>query len=110
MAPLLSVAYLACLYAPTEHVLTLWQKGREIVLVDESSQWKADKTTCGDYAANERDGSGFVIWLDGYNRGKNPQTSSVLESDAKLNAFLDKCKKQPQALMADVLKENAESK
>ncbi|MDR3319809.1 MAG: hypothetical protein LBS77_02435 [Desulfovibrio sp.] len=107
MAPLLEQVYVACQAATTEKVLTFWQKARETWPVAEDGPWKADKTTCGDYAANKEDGSGFVIWLDGYNRQKNSRTASVLESDDVLKIFLDNCEKQPKALMLDVMKGNS---
>jgi hypothetical protein len=106
MAPLLEQVYMACQANPTEKVLTFWRSGQEMFTIAEDGPWKADKTTCGDYAVNEEDGSGFLIWLDGYNRQKNGLTASVLENDASLNAFLAKCKKEPQSLMLDVMKES----
>ena len=59
-----------------------------------------------DYSANEDDGSGFVIWLDGYNRQKSGKPGSVLESDDTLKAYLNACSKKPEALMLDVMKES----
>jgi hypothetical protein len=106
MAPLLEQVYVACQAAPAEKALAFWENGRETFAIADDGPWRADKTTCGDYAANEEDGSGFVIWLDGYNRRKNNLSASVLESDAKLNAFLDNCRKRPQALMLDVMRES----
>ncbi|MDR2744983.1 MAG: hypothetical protein LBB66_07325 [Desulfovibrio sp.] len=106
MAPLLEQVYVACQAEPAEKVLTFWKKGRETFAFATDSPWQADKTTCGDYAANEDDGSGFLIWLDGYNRRKNSLSASVLESDDTVNAFLDKCRQRPQALMLDVMKES----
>ena len=107
MAPLLEQVYVACQAAPTEKVLTFWQQGREAFAIDEKSPWRADTTTCGDYAADEDDGSGFLVWLDGYNRQKNAQTVSVLTTNESLEAFLDSCKKQPKALMLEVMKEQS---
>ncbi|MDR0816603.1 MAG: hypothetical protein LBN28_04350, partial [Desulfovibrio sp.] len=99
MAPLLEQVYLACQTEPTEKVLTFWQETRKTMPNTDESPWRADKTTCGDYSANEEDGSGFVIWLDGYNRQKSGKPASVLESDATLNAFLKSCADQPKTLL-----------
>jgi hypothetical protein len=106
MAPLLEQVYVACQAEPAEKVLTFWEKGRKTIAIAEDGPWRADRTTCEDYAANEDDGSGFVIWLDGYNRQKNSLAASVLESDDALNAFLDKCRERPRALMLDVMGES----
>ncbi|MDR3358588.1 MAG: hypothetical protein LBN96_07030 [Desulfovibrio sp.] len=107
MAPLLEQVYVACQAEPAEKALTFWRKGRESFAVVGDSPWRADKTTCGDYAADEDDGSGFVIWLDGYNRRKNKSAASVLESDDTVKAFLDNCRQRPRSLMLDVMKESA---
>ncbi len=103
MAPLIQEVYDTCQAAPTEKVLPLWEKARKAKAVADEGPWRADKTTCGEYAANEEDGSGFVIWLDGYRRGKSGEPGSVLENNESLDAFLDACKRQPDALMLDVL-------
>lgn len=62
MAPLLEQVYAACQAKPTEKVVTLWQEARKNQPVAADGPWRADKTTCKDYNANEDDGSGFVIW------------------------------------------------
>lgn len=107
MAPLLSQVYAACQSQPTEKVLTLWEKGRETLPVAEDGSWKADKTRCKDYAANEEDGSGFLVWLDGYNRQKSGKPASVLESNDTVDAYLEACGQKPEALMIDVMRESA---
>ena len=48
-----------------------------------------------------------MIWLDGYNRGKSGKPASVLVNDDTLKAYLEACSKKPDALMLDVLAENA---
>lgn len=106
MAPLLEQVYAACQAKPTEKVVTLWQEARKNQPVTADGPWRADKTTCKDYKANEDDGSGFVIWLDGYNRQKSGKPGSVLESDDTLKAYLDACSKKPEALMLDVMRES----
>ncbi|MDY3810633.1 hypothetical protein FYJ44_08275 [Desulfovibrio sp. PG-178-WT-4] len=107
MAPLLEQVYAACQAKPTEKVIPLWQEARKNQAVADDGPWRADKTTCKQYSENEDDGSGFVIWLDGYNRQKSGKPGSVLESDDTLKAYLDACAKQPEALMIDVMRESA---
>ncbi|MGE9984326.1 hypothetical protein [Desulfovibrio sp. SGI.169] len=106
MAPLLEQVYAACQAKPTEKMLTLWQEARKNHPAPDDSPWRADKTTCKQYSDNEDDGSGFVIWLDGYNRQKSGKPGSVLESDAALNAYLEACAKKPESLMLDVMRES----
>lgn len=106
LSPLIQEVYDTCQAAPAEKVLPLWEKARKSRVVADEGPWRADRTTCGDYAANEEDGSGFVIWLDGYQRGKSGESGSALESNETLDAFLDACKRQPDALMLDVLAES----
>ena len=103
MSPVLLEVYDTCQAAPTDKVLPHWETARKNRVVATEGPWRADKTTCKDYAANEEDGSGFVIWLDGYQRGKSGAPASALESNDSLNAFLEACKKEPDALMLDVL-------
>ena len=103
LAPLLLEVYDTCQAAPGDKVLPHWEKARKTKPVATEGPWRADKTTCKDAAANEEDGSGFVIWLDGYQRGKSGKPASALESNESLDAFLEACKKQPDALMLDVL-------
>lgn len=106
MPPLLEQAYAACQAKPTEKVAAVWQAARKNQPVADAGAWRADKTTCKDYSANEDDGSGFVIWLDGYNRQKSGKPGSVLESNETLKAYLDACSKKPDALMIDVMRES----
>ncbi|WP_298035129.1 hypothetical protein [uncultured Desulfovibrio sp.] len=106
MAPLLEQVYAACQAKPTEKVVTLWQEARKKQTVADDAPWRADKTTCRQYSENEDDGSGFVIWLDGYNRQKSGKLDSVLESDDTLRAYLDACANHPEKLMIDVMRES----
>ncbi|WP_241159419.1 MULTISPECIES: hypothetical protein [unclassified Desulfovibrio] len=106
LSPLLLEVYDTCQAAPADKVLPHWEEARKQKVAATDGPWRADKTSCKDYAANEEDGSGFVIWLDGYQRGKSGQPASALESNESLDAFLDACKKQPGALMLDVLAES----
>ena len=108
LAPLLTGVYTYCQSHPTEKVAGIWAKARKAQdMPQDDDTWRADKTTCGNYNADPDNGSGFVIWLDGYNRGKNKTEASVLNNDATLKAFLDACGKQPDALMLDVLAKSA---
>lgn len=104
---MLGQVYAACQAKPTETVLSVWQEARKTFPAAAESRWRADKTTCRDYAADTDNGSGFVIWLDGYNRGKSGKSASVLNDDATLNAYFDACAKKPDALMLDVMGESA---
>ncbi|MBD5416697.1 MAG: hypothetical protein HDR50_03335 [Desulfovibrio sp.] len=106
LQPLLLEVYDTCQAAPADKVLPHWEKARKQKVAASDGPWRADKTTCKDYAANEEDGSGFVIWLDGYQRGKSGAPASALESNESLDTFLEACKKQPDALMLDVLAES----
>lgn len=106
LPPLLLEVYDTCQAAPADKVLGHWEKARKAKVLAIDGPWRADKTTCKDYAANEEDGTGFVIWLDGYQRGKSGKPDSALESNESLAAFLEACKGQPDALMLDVLARN----
>lgn len=97
----------ACSPKPGDKALERWREIREDYPVPDDGPWRADKTRCGDYAANPDDGSGFVIWLDAYNRGKTGKPESVFADQATLDRFLEVCKQNPDRLMLDVLAENA---
>lgn len=105
--PVLTQVYDSCSAKPAEKALDHWQRIRNGVVIDENGSWRADKTTCSDYAANEDDGSGFVIWLDGYQRAKTGTKKSVFASQETLDHFLAQCKAAPKRLMYDVMVENA---
>lgn len=97
----------SCSAKPADTALSHWQKARQAYPASDIGPWRADKTTCGDYQANEEDGSGFVIWLDGYQRAKTGKSASVFSDQATLDHFLAECAKNPQRLMIDVMIENA---
>lgn len=97
----------SCSAKPEEKALGHWQAARKNIPWQESGAWQADRTTCADYQANTDDGSGFVIWLDGYQRAKTGKKESVFASQDILDHFLDQCAKNPQKLMYDVMVENA---
>lgn len=97
----------SCSAKPSESALEHWQAARKYFLFPDEGDWRADKTTCGDYQANQDDGSGFVIWLDGFQRAKTGKDASVFKDQATLDNFLGICSKNPQRLMYDVMIENA---
>ena len=107
LAPLLTEVYAYCQTKPTDKVADVWAKFRQALPTAGKGPWQADTATCKMYNDDPDNGSGFVIWLDGYNRGKNKTEASVLESDYTLKAFLDACAQQPDALMLDVLAKSA---
>lgn len=97
----------SCEAKPAEKALLHWQEARKEIPASTEGAWRADITTCADYNANPDDGSGFVIWLDGYWRGKTGRQQSIFSSQEVLDKFLEACKAAPQKLMLDVLAENA---
>ncbi|MBO4368878.1 MAG: hypothetical protein J5803_02080 [Desulfovibrio sp.] len=99
--------YALCQSQPEAKVLPLWQQVRNRLPKAKDSLWRADKTSCEAYNVDPNNGSGFVIWLDGYNRGQTGSQASVLTSDIDLNAFFEGCKREPQALMRDVMRKYA---
>lgn len=107
LSPVLFEVFDSCSAMPTDKALEHWKKARNNTPADTESPWRADKTTCADYYANTDDGSGFIIWLDAYNRSKTGKGASVLKDQATINAFLEKCKANPKRLVLDVLNENA---
>lgn len=97
----------SCAAKPEEKALAHWQNARKLFPAGDEGKWRADKTTCGDYQSNPDDGSGFVIWLDGYQRAKTGKSASVFADQSTLDHFLEVCEKNPQRLMYDVMVENA---
>lgn len=97
----------SCAAAPTDKVAEHWQNARKNHPVDDSQIWRADKTTCAEYNDNPDDGSGFVIWLDGYWRGQSGKDTSILVDQQTIEKFEAACKANPSKLMLDVLAENA---
>lgn len=107
LAPMLITVSDSCTAEPTDKALEHWAEARKSHPIVDNGVWRADKATCADYNANPEDGSGFVIWLDAYWRGKNNKTASVLGTQEDLERFLAACKANPRKLMLDVLGENA---
>ena len=107
LGPILLEVFDSCTAMPAEKALQHWKMARQHHPADETVPWRPDKTTCADYAKNPDDGSGFIIWLDAYNRAKTGKDDSVLKDQQTLDAFLDKCNASPKRLIIDVLNENA---
>lgn len=95
-----------CQSNPTEKVITPWQQMRSTG-PDPEGEWVASKTTCADFALNQDDASGFIIWLDGYNRKLQNTDKSILNSDDDVRAFIDACLLSPKKTMLQVLQETA---
>lgn len=99
--------YDSCSAKPGDKAIEHWQQARrQLPFLDEGA-WRADVTKCADYKANPDDGSGFVIWLDGYQRGKTGKDASVFVDQASLDNFIAVCQSSPERLMFDVMVENA---
>lgn len=107
MEPLLISVSDSCAAAPGDTALSHWQAATKNLVAPDDGSWCAHKTTCADYQANPDDGSGFVIWLDGYQRAKNNKAASIFSSQKTLDDFLAACKAAPQRLMMDVMTERA---
>ncbi|MBQ3059286.1 MAG: hypothetical protein IJD16_03100 [Desulfovibrio sp.] len=107
VAPILGQVLGICQAQPTEKVAAVWQAVRQQSLLPENGPWHADRTTCGQFTAAQEDGSGFPVWLDGYNRQKNGNRSSILNDNESFQGFLKACAKKPDSLMLDVLREQA---
>lgn len=107
LPPMLIAVSDSCSAKPGDKAVDHWKELRVQIPWPGDGSWRADKTTCSDYTANPDDGSGFVIWLDAYNRGKNNTGSSILSSQETLDNFLKACAANPKKLMLDVLKDSA---
>ena len=106
--PLVMGVFEACTAEPTDKAFERWRETRESYPINTEGPWRADKTVCADYAKDPDNGSGFVIWLDAYNRGKNGTDKSILTDQATLDSFLEYCAANPDALMLDAV--NAKAK
>ena len=98
--------FMWCQKPPDVPVINPWREARKTGPVPEG-HWNAHTSTCRDYALNPDDASGFIIWLDGYNRKFRNTAKSVLNSDADLQEFIDACTISPSRTMLDVLNEHA---
>lgn len=107
LAPMLIEVSDSCASEPADKALVHWEMARKNHPADPDTIWKADKYTCEEYAANPDEGSGFVIWLDAFNRAKTGKTASVLSTQEAIDNFVQVCKSQPKRLMLDVINETA---
>lgn len=107
VSDIFNVVYDACSAMPTDKVIDHWQNVRGKYPLPQDGEWRADRTKCKDFIENSDDGSGFVIWLDGYYRGKNSKTESILTDQKTFDKFMEACKKKPASLMLDVLAASA---
>ena len=103
---ILQQAVIWCQDRPTDTVISVWEQMR-VTGPAPREGWQANKNTCADYALNPDDGSGFIIWLDGYNRRLSGTDRSVLNSDEDVQAFIDACMLNPKKTMLEVLQESA---
>lgn len=107
MAPLLIEVSDSCASQPTDKVITHWAKARKNHASGAGGKWNATAYKCSDYAADPDDGSGFVIWLDAYNRAKKGKQESVLSSQEAIDNFIQVCKDNPDQLMLDIIDRTA---
>ncbi len=105
MEPMLISISDICQAVPTDKVLPHWNEIRKNLPIATEGPYRADKTTCGEYYADEDNGSGFLIWLDGWQRAKNGRQDSIFENQATLDKFLAACKNAPDKLIIDVIGE-----
>ncbi len=106
VAIMTSQVYLWCQNKPVEKVITPWKQLRETGPVPQG-EWSAKTVTCAEMTVDIDDASGFIIWLDGYNRRLQNTGKSILNSDEDLQAFIDACVLSPQRTMLEVLQEYA---
>ncbi len=107
MAPMLMEVSDSCASQPADKVLAHWEKARKNHPPSASGKWSANSYKCSDYAADPDDGSGFVIWLDAYNRAKKGKAESVLSSQEAIDNFIQVCKDNPDQLMLDIIDRTA---
>ena len=107
VTPILEEVFTVCGEKPEARVYPLWETARKGHPAPTEGKWRADKSTCADFIADEDNASGFIIWLDAYQRKLGKSTASILESDKKANDFMAACRKNPQSLMLDLMKKEA---
>lgn len=84
-----------------------WENIKKNVADPPERPWDADVTTCAQYAEDPDNGSGFLIWLDAYNRRYNATDRTILDSDADIQACIAACASRPNDRVLDVLKDVA---
>lgn len=103
---ILQQAVMWCQDRPTDTVISVWEQMR-VTGPTPKEGWLAKSSTCADYALNPDDASGFIIWLDGYNRKLSDTDKSILNTDEDVQAFIDACMISPKKTMLEVLQETA---
>lgn len=103
---LMQAVYGMCEAHPTEPVAVHWEQARRIIADPVEKPWDADVTRCRQLNENPDDGSGFIVWLDGYNRQYSVTKKSILDSDKDIQRFIDACKQRPDDRMLDVLRDS----
>lgn len=107
VAPIMTQVLAICQAKPTERVVDVWKFVREELALPDDGPWQGYTTICKTYNQNEEEGSGFPVWLDGFNRQLTGEGASILKDNETFQSFLKACSKKPEALMLDVLRENA---
>ncbi len=102
----MSAVYPLCEQHPTEPVAVHWEQIRRVVEEPVEKTWDADTSLCSQLNANPDDGSGFIVWLDGYNRQYSVTKKSILDSDKDIQNFIEACKQRPNDKMIDVLRDS----
>ena len=105
LAPIAMQVVAICQAHPTEKVSTVWQDVRKQAVFPRGGPWQAERVPCRTYNDNPDEGSGFPVWLDGYNRQKSGTTASILENNETYQSFLQACARKPEARMLDILRE-----
>lgn len=103
---LMSIVYARCEKAPTEPVAVHWEQVKRIIEDPVEKPWDADVTLCSRLNEHPDDGSGFIVWLDAYNRQYSVTQKSILNSDKDIQNFIAACKKRPNDRMIDVLRDS----
>lgn len=102
----LTQTYMWCQKNPDVKVMQPWKEMRSTGPKVEG-RWNAETSTCRDYALDPDDASGFIIWLDAWNRKTQNTAKSILKSDSDIQEFIDACMISPQKKMIDVLREHS---
>lgn len=102
---LMRAVYGLCEEHATEPVAVHWEQVKRIIEDPVEKPWDADVTLCRQLNDNPDDGSGFIVWLDAYNRQYSVTKKSILDSDASIQKFINACKQRPDDRMLDVLRD-----
>ena len=90
----------------TEPVAVQWEQVKRMIEEPVEKPWDADTTLCRRLNDNPDDGSGFIVWLDAYNRQYSVTKKSILNSDKDIQRFIANCKQRPDDKMIDVLRDS----